>query len=64
MKEYQKSQQIRLLDVFVIGPVIIYAGVQYRSKLPQWLSLSLIAIGVGTIAYNGRNYLLNKQANG
>lgn len=64
MKEYQKSQEIRLLDVFVIGPVILYAGVQYKDKLPQWLSVSLIAIGVSTIVYNGRNYLLNKQTNG
>ena len=64
MKEYQKSQDIRLLDVFVIGPVILYAGVQYKDKLLQWLSVSLIAIGVSTIVYNGRNYLLNKQTNG
>ena len=64
MKEYQKSQQVRLLDVFVIAPIIIYTGVKYRDKLPEWLSISLVAIGAATFVYNGRNYLLNKKENG
>lgn len=54
-----KAQSVRLLDVFVIGPIMVAAGMQKAQ--PQWMQLSLIAIGLGTIAYNGRNYLLIKQ---
>lgn len=56
-----KAQGIRLLDVFVVGPVMMYAGLQNK-KLDPWMRYSLIAIGVSTVFYNGRNYLiLEKQ---
>jgi uncharacterized protein related to proFAR isomerase len=61
--EYSKSQTIRLVDVFVIAPILIYAGVKYQKIMPKALSLSLIAIGVATAVYNGKNYLKNKQTN-
>lgn len=53
-----KAQPIRLLDVFVIGPLMIYAGTQSK---PPWLQTALVAIGIGTMFYNGRNYLLIEQ---
>ena len=59
--EYQKSQNVRLLDVFVIAPILIYAGTQ--KNLPQWLQYSLVGIGVATAYYNGKNYLKNKKNN-
>ncbi len=55
-----KTQTIRILDVFVFGPVIVYAGT--RRKLPAWLRASLIVIGAGTVVYNGYNYLKNRDA--
>lgn len=58
--EYQKSQKVRLLDVFVLGPIMIYAGT--RTSLPVWLRVSLMAMGVGTIYYNAKNYRINKKA--
>lgn len=61
IQEYQKSQNIRLIDVFVIAPVCVYAGT--KKELPMWLRLSLIGIGVATFYYNGRNYLINKKNN-
>ena len=61
VEEYQKSQNIRLLDVFVIAPVLIYAGTQ--KSLPMWLRYSLIGIGVATAYYNGKNYMVNKKRN-
>jgi len=61
VKEYQKSQTIRLIDVFVIAPIIIYAGTQ--KSLPKWLQYSLIGIGVATLYYNGKNYLVNQKNN-
>lgn len=59
ISEYQKSQNIRLIDVFVIAPICVYAGT--KKELPMWLRLSLIAIGVSTFYYNGKNYLINKK---
>lgn len=61
IKEFQKSQAVRLVDVFVIAPICVYAGVKYYSTMPKWLSISLIAIGVATAAYNGKNYLVNRK---
>lgn len=54
-----KTQTIRLLDVFVFGPVIIYAGTQ--RTLPGWLRAALVVIGTGTIVYNGINYMTHKK---
>lgn len=53
-----KTQEIRLADVFFIGPLMIYAGSQ--KKISPFVDNALIALGVCTIVYNGRNYLLNR----
>ena len=58
MEEVEKSQIVRLLDVFLIGPVIIYGGAKSSLK---WLKWALILIGIATILYNGRNYLQNEK---
>lgn len=52
------TQIIRLADVFIIGPTIIYAGI--FTQLPVWLRYTLIGIGVATIIYNGNNYIKNR----
>ena len=57
--EYQKSQNIRLADMFLIGPFLIYVGT--KKELSQPIKLALIGIGIATIIYNGNNYLKNKQ---
>jgi hypothetical protein len=57
--EYRKSQKVRLIDVFVIAPILIYAGV--RKETPNWLRGSLIAIGAATMYYNAKNYRVNKK---
>lgn len=49
-----KSQLVRLLDVFVFGPLMIAAGRDQESK---YFNLALTVVGVGTILYNGFNYL-------
>jgi hypothetical protein len=61
VKELQKSQTVRLIDVFVIAPICVYAGFKYSKTMPYWLSLSLIGIGLATFVYNGKNYLENKN---
>lgn len=53
------TQSIRLIDVFIIAPFLIYAGT--RKGVVIWLSLALIIIGFATLMYNGINYLKNKE---
>lgn len=51
-----KAQPIRLLDVFVIGPLMVYAGRKLAKS--EWLAGNgLAAMGVLTVLYNGKNYL-------
>ena len=60
IEEYQKSQNIRLIDVFFIAPVCVYAGLK-AAELPNWIRASLVIIGVATFYYNGKNYMVNKR---
>jgi hypothetical protein len=54
-KEVYYTQLIRLADVFLIGPILIYAST--FKTLPAYLRVLLFVIGVATIIYNGRNYI-------
>lgn len=58
-KEFEKSQQVRLLDVFVIAPFLVYTGVKYKNSLPKIVSIGLVVTGILTAIYNGNNYLKN-----
>jgi hypothetical protein len=60
IEEYQKSQNIRIIDVTFIAPVCVYAGLK-ATQLPNWIRISLVGIGLATFYYNGKNYLINKQ---
>ena len=57
--EISKSQNIRLLDVFFIGPYMIYISKKAKG-LSKLESFTLLVLGVATIFYNGKNYLSNK----
>lgn len=52
-----KTQMIRLLDVFVIGPLMIYTGLRTNKPL---LRNSMFVLGLATILYNGNNYIKYK----
>lgn len=56
-----KAQWIRILDVFLFGPVMIYGAYAARDLSPA-LRLALGVIGAGTIVYNGYNYWRIEQA--
>jgi len=58
--EISKSQGIRALDVFVIGPMVIYFGVKAKQE-PAWLRALMIGSGVATVYYNARNYTQTKR---
>ncbi len=50
-----KSQDVRLLDVFLIGPLMIYAG----TKLPKKHKVAsglMQMFGLATIIYNWKNW--------
>lgn len=51
-----KTQEIRVIDVFVLGPLMIWTA--SFAGAPRWARLALAAAGVATIIYNGRNYLI------
>jgi len=57
-----KSQHIRLLDVYLIGPLMIAGGARSRLGNP-WATL-LVVSGVLTMLYNGANYLKERNASG
>jgi hypothetical protein len=58
--EFQKSQSIRIVDVFVIAPICVYAGIKAKG-LPRLINFSLVFIGIATFYYNGKNYLINNK---
>lgn len=55
-----KAQGIRILDVVLIGPLMIYGG----SLIPKRYELTRLGLqmfGVSTMVYNAQNYLKVKQ---
>lgn len=60
--EYQKSQQVRILDMVVLAPFLVIAGTM-PSNLPPIVKLGLITSGILTFTYNANNYLSNLRAN-
>ena len=53
-----KSQPVRLFDVLVLGPFMIWAGSTHKNKAARW---GLILGGGGTMVYNWLNYLKVKK---
>ena len=54
-----KSQKIRILDIVVIGPLMIYFGASHQPT--NFFSLLLIFFGATTMTYNLKNYLHAKN---
>ena len=53
-EDVSKTQTIRLLDVFVLGPLMVWSGLQKRQRQP-YASL-LVVSGLLTIGYNFANW--------
>lgn len=51
-----KGQQVRLVDVFVLGPFMVWFADQAHG-VPQWARTTMAVAGLATIVYNGANYL-------
>jgi len=50
-----KSQTVRLVDVFALGPFMVWAAAK-ATGLPPWARATLSLAGLATVLYNGRNY--------
>ncbi|RLC33107.1 hypothetical protein DRH13_00240 [Candidatus Woesebacteria bacterium] len=57
--QISKSQTVRLADIFIYGPFMIWAAT--RKEIPTWGKWLLGSLGIGTIYYNARNYYSTKQ---
>jgi hypothetical protein len=66
----EKPQGVRLADVFVLGPLMVYVAATaarptegrvglFPGDRASWepATAALVAAGAATITYNGRNYL-------
>lgn len=58
-----KSQVVRLMDVLILGPFLIWIGVKEvgDGKYKELYQIILIFFGATTIAYNLKNYLYQKN---
>jgi hypothetical protein len=58
LQAMEKAQAVRLFDVFALGPLMFYAGSRLNNRnMALLLSLS----GIGTILFNGANYVRIEQ---
>jgi hypothetical protein len=52
-----KGQWVRLVDVFVIGPLMLWGGYKLVTHKHRVAGASLAVFGAATIGYNAKNYL-------
>ena len=54
-----KSQYVRLGDVFILGPFLIWVALTQlqNSKTQMYIKILLLFFGASTISYNLKNYL-------
>ncbi len=52
-----KPQAVRIADVFIIGPLMLWAGLKLRKDYPTAGPL-LAFFGGATVFYNGRNWVV------
>lgn len=62
INETIKTQTIRVLDVFLIGPLMVAGGIALGRRGNPFWGILLGVSGVATVAYNGRNYLRVRRA--
>ena len=58
-----KSQEVRLLDVFALGPFMMWYAIRSKDQ-PDWARAVLAFSGLMTSLYNGANYVRIKRQQG
>ena len=53
-----KSQIVRLGDIFIFGPFLIWLGLREKTL---WIKIILLFLGISTLSYNLKNYIENLQ---
>ena len=53
----QKTQWVRLVDVFVYGPYLIYLSVHDDYLFSYNEKIFLLFFGASTVTYNARNFI-------
>ena len=61
IESVSKSQAVRLFDVFVLGPWLVWLGARSARRGSGFERAALVSVGLGTILYNGSNYLENQR---
>ena len=54
---FEKGQGVRLVDIFLYGPYLIYLGMKPTYTFSLIEQVFLLFFGSTTITYNARNYL-------
>ena len=54
---YGKAQYVRLLDVLLYGPFLVYISLKRTYTFSDAEKVFLLFLGVTTITYNLRNYI-------
>lgn len=58
----QKSQLVRLIDVFLLGPFMMWYAALTAEDMPEPTGAVLFVTGLLTILYNGYYWLVNHRA--
>ena len=53
-----KTEDIRLLDIFILGPFMVWLALQKTQ--PEWARPWALLSGIGTIIYNFETYRAGK----
>ena len=56
-----KANIIRIADVWLLGPWLVYLALRPGRRLSDIERAALVAVGVGTVVFNGANYLKVEQ---
>lgn len=60
--EVGKTQAIRLFDVYVLGPAMVYAGL--TGRVPRWMQWLAVVGGILAVTYNSANYARLERVRG
>lgn len=56
-----KPQAVRLADVFLLGPFMVWYGLRTSRDVAGWQSTAMVVAGLATIAYNWRNFKAERE---
>lgn len=60
VQEVSKSQRIRLVDIFFLGPLMVRVGFK-KGNISNLEKSLMVFFGISTIYYNFKNYQANKD---